>query len=142
MKSVFVVASVAIFPAFAASSEEDIRSVLQRQVADWNNGRIEAFMVGYDENVVFVSSSVTRGRKPVLEGYLKRYPTREKMGALTFSNLEIRLLGSDHASVLGQWDLRRSVDAGGDTGGWFTLLLRRGVDGWRIIHDHTSARSH
>jgi ketosteroid isomerase-like protein len=63
------------------------------------------------------------------------------MGTLKFSSLEIRLLGADHASVLGQWDLSRKLEGGGDAGGWFTLLFRRTPAGWRIVHDHTSTRS-
>lgn len=136
--AVFMISSLAV----AAGAEDEIRRVLDAQVADWNRGDVDSFMTGYDESVVFVSGSVTRGRRPVLESYRKRYPARDNMGALTFSNLEIRMLGGDHASVLGQWDLRRSATAGGDTGGWFTLLFRRSPAGWRIIQDHTSTRSH
>ena len=144
MKSVSA-ASLAIFvivaAAHAAGGEDEIRQVLNRQAADWNRGDVDAFMNGYDESVVFVGNAVTRGRQQVLESYRKRYPTRENMGTLKFSSLEIRLLGADHASVLGQWDLSRKPEGGGDAGGWFTLLFRRTPAGWRIVHDHTSTRS-
>ena len=144
MKSVSA-ASLALFvivvAAHAAGPEDEIRQVLNRQAADWNRGDVDAFMNGYDESVVFVGSALTRGRQQVLESYRKRYPTRENMGTLKFSGLEIRLLGADHAFVLGQWDLHRKPDAGGDAGGWFTLLFRRTSAGWRIVHDHTSTRA-
>jgi len=29
---------------------------------------------------------------------------------------------------------------GGNKAGIFTLVLRKGASGWRIIHDHTSAQ--
>jgi uncharacterized protein (TIGR02246 family) len=138
-------ASLALFAilvaADAAGAEDEIRQVLNRQAADWNRGDVDAFMNGYDESVVFVGSALTRGRQQVLESYRKRYSTREKMGTLQFSGLEIRLLGGDHAFVLGQWNLQRKPDAGGDAGGWFTLLFRRTSAGWRIVHDHTSTRA-
>lgn len=145
MKRVLTVSVGAAIAAAAVSltvntPEAEIREVLARQVADWNRGNIDAFMNGYDESVVFVSTAVTRGRKPVLESYRKRYPSRDSMGTLTFSSLEVRVLASDHASVIGQWNLKRNAAGGGDTGGWFTLLFRRTASGWKIVLDHTSAR--
>ena len=50
-------------------------------------------MAGYEvsESTVFVSGdNVTHGWKTVLEHYKKSYDTREKMGELTFSDLESR----------------------------------------------------
>jgi beta-aspartyl-peptidase (threonine type) len=38
--------------------------------------------------------------------------------------------------VLGHWHLAR---ANGDVGGVFSLVWQRFPEGWRIIHDHTSA---
>jgi beta-aspartyl-peptidase (threonine type) len=58
------------------------------------------------------------------------------MGHLTFSQLEIRPLGDDAALVLGHWQLQGEKD---NPGGVFSLVVRRFPEGWRIIHDHTSA---
>jgi beta-aspartyl-peptidase (threonine type) len=58
------------------------------------------------------------------------------MGHLDFSGLEFPLLKPDAALVLGHWHLTRDK---GDVGGVFTLVLQRFPEGWRIIHDHTSA---
>ena len=69
-----------------------------------------------------------------MDNYYLRYPTREAMGRLTFSELEVTKLGDDAALVLGRWDL----DRGDPVGGVFTLVLRRGSGRWVIIHDHTS----
>jgi len=77
---------------------------------------------------------VTRGWRPTLESYHKRYPTREAMGRLTFSDLEITELGPDAALVLGRWNLDRGVPVGGT----FSLVLCRRNGQWVIIHDHTS----
>ena len=127
-------------PLCAASSGEQIRRVLDDQVAAWNRGDVRGFMNGYEdsETLTFVGNSVTKGYARVLDNYLKRYSTRDKMGTLTFSNLEIRPLDADYAAVIGRWRLERTKDAGGDTGGLFTLLFRRTPAGWKIILDHTS----
>ncbi len=124
----------------APAPEQAIRHVLETQQAAWNRGDVEAFMAGYEESeaTTFVGTAITRGFKPVLEGYHKRYPTKEKMGALTFSDLEVKMLGSDYASVIGRWKLERGADAGGSVGGIYTLLFRKTKGGWKIILDHTS----
>ncbi|MBW4697905.1 MAG: nuclear transport factor 2 family protein [Aphanocapsa lilacina HA4352-LM1] len=129
----------------AASAQDDVRqravhSVLEQQATAWNRGDIPGFMAGYEnaETTTFVGTDVNRGYQKVLERYLKRYPTPEAMGKLTFSNLEILPLSEEYASALGQWKLERATKDGGNVGGYFTLLLRKTAAGWRIILDHTS----
>jgi ketosteroid isomerase-like protein len=115
-----------------------IRAVLDAQRDAWNRGDIEGYMEGYDrsDKTVFVSGDkVTRGWQTVLDRYKKTYDTREKMGVLTFSDLEITLLSSDSATVLGRWSLKRTND---EPHGRFTLIFKRTSQGWRIVHDHTS----
>ncbi len=122
-----------------AKSIAAIRAVLDAQAAAWNRGDVEGYMDGYDRspNTVFVSGDrVTRGWQPVLERYKKAYDTREKMGVLTFSDVEITVLSKDAAIVLGRWHLQRSKD---EPHGRFTLLFRRTKTGWKIVHDHTSS---
>ena len=122
------------------ASEGDIRSVLEAQQAAWNRGDVEGFMQGYEasEATTFVGATITHGYQQVLDNYRRRYPTKEKMGQLAFSELGVRLLGGDYASVIGKWHLARSTDEGGDKGGIFTLLFRKTARGWKIILDHTS----
>jgi len=127
-------------PLLAASPEQKIHKVLDDQVTAWNRGDIPAFMDGYDksESTTFVSTTVTKGHAQVLAGYLKRYPTPEKMGTLRFTDLEIQVLGSGYASVLGRFHLERSKEAGGEAAGIFTLLFHKTANGWKVILDHTS----
>ena len=118
--------------------QREVRAVMDAQVAAWNRGDIEGFMRGYAESpdTTFVSGdTVTRGWQTVLDRYKKGYDTREKMGTLTFSELEIKPLAKDTAVVVGRWQLKRSAD---EPKGRFTLIFRRTRAGWRIIHDHTS----
>jgi uncharacterized protein (TIGR02246 family) len=125
---------------FAATPEDSIRKVLSDQVAAWNQGDVKTFMDGYENspNTTFVGATITKGHAAVLERYISKYPSKEKMGTLTFSDLEIRMLGTDYASVIGHFHLDRTKDAGGDASGVFTLLFQKTTDGWKIIQDHTS----
>jgi len=116
---------------------KEIRKVMDDQAAAWNRGDIEAFMQGYwnSQKLVFVGSEVTRGWQPTLDRYKRTYGTREKMGTLTFSDLEITVLSKDAAVVLGSWSLARPTD---NPHGKFTLVFRKFKEGWRIVMDHTS----
>lgn len=123
------------------TAEQSIRSVLMAQAEAWNRGDIPAFMQGYlrDENLRFASGdTVQRGWQQTLERYQKHYDTREKMGTLSFEDLEIRVLSSEWAEVFGRYRLKRDSSVGNDTG-LFTLLMSRKDDRWHILHDHTSA---
>jgi len=116
-----------------------IRAVIEAQRDAWNKGDIDGYMDGYDRSpdTVFVSGdSVTKGWQTVLERYKRAYDTREKMGQLTFSDLEIKLLTNDKAVVIGRWLLKRTSD---EPHGRFTLIFKKTRQGWRIIHDHTSS---
>jgi len=116
-----------------------IRAVLDAQRDAWNRGDIEGYMDGYDRSpdTVFVSGDrINRGWQTVLDRYKKSYDSREKMGVLTFSDVEITTLSKDAAAVLGRWRLKRAND---EPHGTCTLLFRRTKTGWKIVHDHTSS---
>jgi uncharacterized protein (TIGR02246 family) len=126
-------------PAQTAKAVADIQSVLHAQQEAWNRGDIDGFMNGYarSASTVFISGDeARRGWETVRERYRQKYSDRTKMGALTFSEIEITLLSPDAAAVLGRWRLKRAND---EPHGRFTLIFRRLPEGWRIVHDHTSA---
>ncbi|MDX6385445.1 MAG: hypothetical protein QOK48_3018 [Blastocatellia bacterium] len=115
-----------------------IKAVLDAQAAAWNRGDLEGYMDGYDRspNTEFVGGdTINRGWQTVLDRYRQKYDSREKMGVLTFSELETQILSRDAALVLGRWRLKRTSD---EPHGTFTLLFRRTKAGWRIVHDHSS----
>jgi ketosteroid isomerase-like protein len=117
----------------------EIQKVLLAQQDAWNRGDVEGFMNGYwrSDQTIFVSGDeVTRGWQKVLDRYKKKYSDRAKMGTLTFSEIEITSLSNDSAIALGSWKLDRATDR---PHGRFTLIFRKFPDGWRIVHDHTSA---
>ena len=135
-----LIAAVALSLCAQSPAERRIRAVLDQQVADWNRGDIKAFMDGYEasDDILFVGKAITRGYAETLAQYVKRYPDKARMGTLRFAILEIRLLGKDHALVLGRFHLARAPEAGGVAEGVFTLTFRKTQAGWKIIADHTS----
>jgi ketosteroid isomerase-like protein len=116
-----------------------IVGVLTAQQSAWNRGDILAFLEGYwrsPELTFSGSNGIVRGWDNVLARYKKSYADRSEMGTLDFSQLEFWSLGADSVLVLGHWHLARTK---GDIGGVFTLVWQRFPEGWRIVHDHTSA---
>lgn len=122
------------------TAAQDIKTILQIQTKAWNEADIPAFMKYYwkSDKLTFSSGGTTRrGWQATMDSYKTRYPTPQKMGHLTFSNLEVQVLRNDVALVLGNWNLKRRQDE--DLGGNFSLVLRK-IDGnWLIIHDHSSS---
>jgi uncharacterized protein (TIGR02246 family) len=136
---ILMAAIVCAAPTQNQNATARIRSVLREQQEAWNRGDIDGFMNGYarSASTVFVSDdTIRRGWETVRARYREKYSDRAKMGALTFSDLEITLLSPDAAVVLGRWNLKRAND---QPHGRFTLIFKRMPEGWRIVHDHTSA---
>ena len=137
-----VILAATVFGASAAAAADptaEICEILHAQQRAWNRGDIDGFMNGYarSRSTIFVSEdTVTRGWQTVRNRYKKKYSDREKMGTLTFSDLEITPLGPSAAIVIGRWQLKRKIDK---PHGRFTLVFRHLTEGWRIVHDHTSA---
>jgi ketosteroid isomerase-like protein len=134
----FLFGYISLAPGQSKDAVAEITKVMTEQTEAWSRGDIEGFMRGYwkSEKLAFVSGDkVTRGWQQTLDNYKRSYDTREKMGTLTFSDLEINALSKDAAVVLGSWSLAREKD---NPHGKFTLTFRKFKEGWRIIMDHTS----
>lgn len=125
-----------------AKSSDDataIRAVLDAQVAAWNAGKLEEFMVGYwrSPKLTFFSG----GRKleswdATLERYRKNYQSEgREMGKLQFLDLDVQTFGTG-AVVRGRFEL--TMSDGKKPTGLFTLVFRKFNKDWKIIHDHTS----
>ena len=135
--TVIVLSGSALAQEREAAPQQEIEAVLQQQVAAWNEGDIPGFMSAYWKSSALTFSSggqTTRGWQETLTRYQNRYDSAEKMGHLTFSELDVHPLGHDHALVLGRWRLQRTDEMEGN----FTLVLKRDQQRWMIIHDHTS----
>jgi uncharacterized protein (TIGR02246 family) len=120
------------------SISKAIEAVLRMQADAWNDGDIDGFMQHYwkSDQLTFSSGGqTTRGWDATLARYRQRYPTREKMGRLTFDGLEIFPLGTEGALVLGRWHVARDPES---LEGNFSLVVRKADDRWVIVHDHTS----
>ena len=120
------------------SDHKDILALLEAQRQAWNKGDMEGYMQGYEQSdsLVFVGSGGPEyGWKTTLDNYKKAYPDKSAMGVLTFDIKKIKLMGADHAFVLGAWNLKREKD---EPKGYFTLVLKKSNGKWKVIADHSS----
>src|SRR5713226_4116374 len=123
-----------------ASPAQAIRGVLDKQVVDWNRGDIETFATGYKNSpdILFIGSKISRGYAQMVDTYRKNYSTKEKMGVLSFSELEVQPLDEHFATVTGHFHLERSAAGGGNAGGFYLLEMEKTPAGCKIVRDDTT----
>lgn len=118
-----------------------VEQVLHAQQDAWNHRNLDAFMAGYWNSAdltFFSGAKQTSGWQATLDRYKATYASPgHEMGTLEFSALRIEMVGPEAAFVRGAWHL--TMSDGKTPHGLFTLVFRKFPDGWKIIHDHTSA---
>ncbi len=122
-----------------SGDSDAVLTVMQEAEDAWNAGHLEDYMNCYlhsPEMRFAGEDKISFGWHQVLENYRKTYSDQSLMGKLTFSDLDVETLSEDAALVVGRWRLDRDSD---QPHGVFTLVMRKGVEGWRITHDHTSS---
>jgi beta-aspartyl-peptidase (threonine type) len=133
-------ASAPAAPAVPAP-EAAIRALLEAQAKAWNRGDLPGYMQGYwhsDELTFFSGAEETRGWEKTLRRYQMAYRGKERpMGQLGFSGIQVEMLGPEAAFVRGRWQLHNGKAL--LSKGCFTLIFKHMPEGWRIVHDHSSA---
>ena len=139
-------ATLALTPLLAqtprsADPVASVRRILEDQQQAWNRHDLEGFMSGYwnSPDLTFLSGAQQIvGWQGAMDRYRKNYQQAGKeMGRLEFSDLKIEPLGNDAAFVRGAWHV--TMSDGKTPHGLFTLIFRKFPNGWKIVHDHTSA---
>ena len=123
------------------ASVAEVRAVWNGQADAWNRGDLDAFMNGYWKSpdlVFFSNGAETRGWQQTLERYRASYQAAGKhMGALDFPQLEFKRLGPEAVLARGRWRLK--MPDGKESTGMTSVLFQKLPEGWRIVHDHSSA---
>ncbi len=121
--------------------KSEVEHVLRKQQEAWNRHDLEGFMAGYwnsPELTFFSGAKGKRGWQATIERYRLIYASPgHEMGRLEFADLRIEMLGADAAFARGSWQL--TLSDGKTPHGLFTLVFRKFPEGWKIVHDHTSA---
>jgi ketosteroid isomerase-like protein len=136
-------AACAATPGPEPDAVKDVGAVLAAQTDAWNRGDLDGYMAGYWKSpdlVFFSNGTETRGWQATLDRYRTRYQAEgRQMGTLDFPELDILTLGPDAAMARGRWRLK--MPDGNELSGMTSVVFRKLSDGWRIVHDHSSAES-
>ncbi len=122
------------------SRTQAIVAVLNKSVDDWNRGDLDAFATSYKDSpdILFMGRTIQHGYAQMLARYKGSYPTRETMGVLSFTGLEVQPIDERVATVTGRYHLERTAAGGGNADGFFLLVMERTPQGWKIIRDDTT----
>ena len=133
--------ALAIPIAASAQSDPDaIKAVMQKSADDWNHGDMVAFATSYKNapDILFIGKTISRGYNQMVAAYARNYPTHEKMGKLSFSQLEVQPLDERFATVTGHFHLERTSAGGGSVDGYYLLVFEKTKDGWKIVRDDST----
>lgn len=117
-----------------------ITRVLERSAAAWNHGDIDAFATSYKDSpdILFIGRTIRHGYAQMLAAYKAAYPSQTAMGRLSFTHLEVQPLDARFATVTGHFHLQRSPKGGGNSDGFFLLVMENTPKGWKIVRDDTT----
>ena len=98
-----------------AKALEEVRKLIETQVAAWNRGDLDAFTAAYADDAAFLSpTGLTRGRNEVLARYENQVdldPVRDECGPGPFMSpkrVGLRLAGRGQASLTRSCSVGRS----------------------------------
>lgn len=125
---------------------QDVRQTISAELhasADaWNRGDLDGFLATYrnaPETTFGGATGFARGLDQVRESYQRSYwRDGPPSDSLSFDILEVRMLDEHAALVLGRYLLTPPGRTPASTG-YFSLVYRLFDEGWRIVHDHSSA---
>lgn len=136
----FSAAALAEPGATAGYARDEVRGVIEHQVASWNKKNLEGFCAPYADNATFLTpKGVTRGRAKILARYQKSY-VEEKgdMGTLSLDVLELRPSADQRfATVALKWTLKftKRKDKVKEASGYSLIALEKRDSGWVIVQD-------
>lgn len=142
--SLFTVANVLTTPSRAQAPDQlytasrqqlDVTKVLIAQQAAWNKGDLDGFLSHYkdDPTTEAVLAGPVRGLPNIRSAFHINYPSRDSMGQIENTEVEVRGLGENFALATGKYHLSRSKKAGGDADGTFLSIMEKTPSGWQVI---------
>lgn len=128
-------------PATVGYARDEVRGVIEMQLAAWNAKDLPGFCAPYADNATFLSpSGLTRGRAQILARYQKRYlKEKGEMGRLKLDVVETRTSADQlFATVALRWTLRftkKVKDGKQEASGLSLIALEKRAAGWVIVQD-------
>ncbi len=121
---------------FTATRQQlDATKVLLAQETAWNDGDLDGYLSHYKDapDTQAILGTAARGLDTIRNAFRQNFPSRDGMGKLENSEVEVRALGENFTLITGNYHLTRSKKAGGDATGTFTEILEKTAAGWQVI---------
>ena len=124
----------------AQTPDAAILAMMQKSADDWNRGDIDAFATSYKNSpdILFMGDPINKGYAAMVARYKKVYANKAQMGTLTFSDLAVQPLDARFATVTGKFHLKRAPEGGGNSDGYYLLVVEKTPLGWKIIRDSST----
>ena len=123
-------------PLFTATKQQlDVVKIILEQQSAWNKGDLEAYLAHFKDaaDTEIILANPVRGIADIRNAFHVNYPSRDAMGTLEDSEIEVRELGENFALATGKYHLARSHKAGGDAEGTFSEVFEKTASGWKVI---------
>ena len=128
-------------PAAMSAAQTEIVRLLQESAAEWNRGNLDGFIHPYADSPTITymgANGVVRGKPALRQEYASTwFRGGRPAGQLSFSDIEVRMLGPEHALSIGKWKVVLASNNQERTG-TFSIIWQRRPEGWRMVHDHSS----
>ncbi len=143
IRFVFLVAAVLLFAGHALPGqgpEGPIKAMIEKSAEDWNRGDIDAFAASYKNSpeIIFMGDPINKGYAAMVARYKRVYGTKDRMGVLTFRDVEVQPLDARFATVTGKFHLERTAAGGGNADGYYLLVVEKTAEGWKIVRDSST----
>ena len=135
---VAVLALAGCIAAGRAADEQALLGLLRESADAFNAGDLRGHLADYDETVTFMTRNGPRpGIAPIEKAFRERYFKDGKpKQQLRFDQASVRFLADDVALVTGRYTLSGGGEP--EQSGWFTTVWKRTLEGWKVVHDHSS----
>lgn len=128
-------------PLFTATRQQlDVAKIILAQRDAWNKGDLDAYLSFYKNapDTEAVLANLVRGVENIRAAYKQNFPSKDSMGNIEDSDVEVRALGDNFALASGRYHLMRSKKAGGPVEGTFSELFEKTSAGWQIIFSEST----
>lgn len=129
---------------FETVEEEDIEAsvetTLDRAAAAWDAGDVDGFLAFFADAraTTFIPGDGPAMHRDELVAAARRVAAGTNGSSLRFEEVSVRPLPPLIGIVTGRFTVTGANGATEVESGWFTAVVRRVSDGWRIVHAHTS----
>jgi ketosteroid isomerase-like protein len=128
-------------PLFTATRQQlDVVKIILAQQNAWNKGDLDSYLSHYKDSpdTQAVLANLVRGIDNIRSAFRQNFPSKDSMGAIEDTDIEVKALGDTYALATGKYHLNRPKKSGGPIEGTFMELFEKTPAGWQIIFSQST----